>query len=71
MFIFNICELIYITILLDILFYILYFIYYIVHQIPDNGIFLTARLAAPEVSDRALLNQCYHPPIGVGRMFRY
>ena len=32
------------------------------------AIFLTARLAAPEVSDRALLNQCYHPPIGVGRM---
>ena len=31
-------------------------------------IFLTARLAAPEVSDRALLNQCYDPPIGVGRM---
>ena len=31
-------------------------------------IFLTARLAALEVADRALLNQCYHPPIGVGRM---
>ena len=33
---------------------------------PDRGkfIFLTDRLAAPEVSDRALLNQCYHPPIG-------
>ena len=32
------------------------------------GIFLTARLAAHEVADRALLNQCYHPPIVVGRM---
>ena len=32
-------------------------------------IFLAARLAAlEEVADRALLNQCYHPPIGVGRM---
>ena len=33
-----------------------------------QGIFLKARLAALEVADRALLNQCYHPPIGVGRM---
>ena len=32
------------------------------------NIFLTARLAALEVADRALLNECYHPPIGVGRM---
>ena len=32
------------------------------------AIFLTARLAALEVADPALLNQCYHPPIGVGRM---
>ena len=32
------------------------------------SIFLTARLTALEVVDRALLNQCYHPPIGVGRM---
>ena len=31
-------------------------------------IFLTARLAALEVADRALLNRCYHPPIGVGWM---
>ena len=35
---------------------------------PIPIIFLTARLAALEVADRALLNQCYHPPIGVGRM---
>ena len=35
---------------------------------PTTTIFLTARLAALEVADRALLNQCYHPPIGVGRM---
>ena len=34
----------------------------------ETHIFLTARLAALEVADRALLNQCYHPPIGVGRM---
>ena len=34
----------------------------------NQVIFLTAMLAALEVADRALLNQCYHPPIGVGRM---
>ena len=28
------------------------------------SIFLPARLAALEVADRALLNQCYHQPIG-------
>ena len=36
--------------------------------LPIYPIFLTARLAALEVADPALLNQCYHPPIGVGRM---
>ena len=35
---------------------------------PRSTTFLTARLAALEVADRALLNQCYHPPIVVGRM---
>ena len=40
----------------------------VVDHMQGIPIFLTARLAALEVADRALLNQCYHPPIGVGRM---